>query len=223
MIERRLASSGDPTAKAVFGVHLADVLDDELQAKQLLIQAQEVERPKVLTRAAAVKTTARSRRNSVVVAAFLGLAPRPVRSARVGAAHAPSLAADARRQDASRSSFPRTTKKTLIATTIQGVPDFVDRIFVVDDASRDGTAAAARAVGDSRVEVMTHERNAGVGAAIVTGYQRALAEGIDVACVMAADNQMDPDRPGEDRAAGRARRARVREGEPSHLTGRRGA
>jgi uncharacterized protein involved in exopolysaccharide biosynthesis len=57
----------------VFALHLGDVLDDQLQAKQLLIQAQEIERPSVLTRAAAVKTTARSRRNSVVVAAFLGL------------------------------------------------------------------------------------------------------------------------------------------------------
>jgi hypothetical protein len=73
VIERQARSSGDATAKAVFGVHLADVLDDELQAKQLLVQAEEVERPKVLTRAAAVKTTARSRRNSVVVAAFVGL------------------------------------------------------------------------------------------------------------------------------------------------------
>jgi subunit length determinant Wzz-like protein len=73
VIGQQARSSGDATAKAVFGVHLADVLDDELQAKQLLIQAEEVERPKVLTRAAAVKTTARSRRNAVVVAAFLGL------------------------------------------------------------------------------------------------------------------------------------------------------
>jgi hypothetical protein len=71
-IKRQAASSSDATAKAVFGVHLADVLDDQLQARQLLIQAQEIERPKVLTRAAAVKTTARSRRNSVVVAAVLG-------------------------------------------------------------------------------------------------------------------------------------------------------
>ena len=69
----RGASSGDALGKAVLAVQVGDVLDDQLQAKQLLIQAQEIERPKVLTRAAAVKTTARSRRNSVVVAAFLGL------------------------------------------------------------------------------------------------------------------------------------------------------
>jgi hypothetical protein len=70
---RRGASSGDPVGRAVLAVQVGDVLDDQLQAKQLLIQAQQIERPKVLTRAAAVKTTARSRRNSVVVAAFLGL------------------------------------------------------------------------------------------------------------------------------------------------------
>jgi len=72
-IDRQQRSASDATAKAVFALRLGDVLDDQLQAKQLLIQAQEVEKPKVLTRAAAVKTTARSRRNSVVVAAFLGL------------------------------------------------------------------------------------------------------------------------------------------------------
>jgi uncharacterized protein involved in exopolysaccharide biosynthesis len=69
---RRASSSGDALGGAVLAVQIGDVLDDQLQAKQLLIQAQEIERPKVLTRAAAVKTTARSRRNSVVVAAFLG-------------------------------------------------------------------------------------------------------------------------------------------------------
>jgi glycosyltransferase involved in cell wall biosynthesis len=87
---------------------------------------------------------------------------------------------------------PAYDEEALVGTTIRGVPDFVDRIFVVDDASRDGTAEVARAVGDPRVEVLTHDRNAGVGGAIVTGYRRAVAEGIDVACVMAADNQMDP-------------------------------
>ena len=87
---------------------------------------------------------------------------------------------------------PAYDEEALVATTIAGVPAFVDRIFVVDDASQDGTAAAARGAGDGRVEVISHERNAGVGAAIVTGYHRAVAAGIDVTCVMAADNQMDP-------------------------------
>jgi len=87
---------------------------------------------------------------------------------------------------------PAYDEEALVGTTIRGVPAFVDRIFVVDDASRDGTAAAAQAAGDSRVEVLTHGRNSGVGAAIVTGYQRAVAERVDVTCVMAADNQMDP-------------------------------
>src|SRR5829696_2850384 len=86
---------------------------------------------------------------------------------------------------------PAYDEEALVGTTIRGMPAFVDRIFVVDDASRDGTAAAARAVGDPRVEVLTHERNAGVGAAIITGYHRAVEAGVDIACVMAADNQMD--------------------------------
>jgi glycosyltransferase involved in cell wall biosynthesis len=87
---------------------------------------------------------------------------------------------------------PAHDEEALVGATIQGIPDFVDRIYVVDDASRDGTVAAARAAGDGRLEVIAHDRNEGVGAAIVSGYRRAVADGLDIACVMAADNQMDP-------------------------------
>src|SRR3954469_1193085 len=60
---RRLSSGGsDTTLKAVLGIQLSDVLQDQLQAEQLLAQALQVERPALLARAAAVKTTARSRR-----------------------------------------------------------------------------------------------------------------------------------------------------------------
>jgi len=87
---------------------------------------------------------------------------------------------------------PAHNEEHLIEQTLAGVPDFVDRVFVVDDASTDGTAARVRETSDGRVQLLTHERNGGVGAAIVTGYRQALEEGIDVTCVMAADNQMDP-------------------------------
>jgi glycosyltransferase involved in cell wall biosynthesis len=87
---------------------------------------------------------------------------------------------------------PAYNEERLIAETIAGVPEFVDRIFVVDDSSRDTTVERAREAGDPRVEVLVHEKNQGVGAAIVTGYKRALAERFDVTAVMAGDNQMDP-------------------------------
>jgi glycosyltransferase involved in cell wall biosynthesis len=88
---------------------------------------------------------------------------------------------------------PAHNEEALITTTLQGVPGFVDRIFVVDDASDDATVERARSVDDPRVEVLAHDRNRGVGAAIVTGYKRALAFRADATAVMAGDNQMDPD------------------------------
>jgi glycosyltransferase involved in cell wall biosynthesis len=88
---------------------------------------------------------------------------------------------------------PAHNEEGLIGATLQGIPGFVDRIYVVDDSSTDATAERARAVEDPRVEVITHDRNRGVGAAIVTGYKRALAERMDATAVMAGDNQMDPD------------------------------
>jgi hypothetical protein len=72
-VRRQAASAGDPTARAVLAIQLGELLENLTQSQQLLIQAEEIERPRVLTQAAGVKTTARSRRNSVVVAAFIGL------------------------------------------------------------------------------------------------------------------------------------------------------
>jgi glycosyltransferase involved in cell wall biosynthesis len=88
---------------------------------------------------------------------------------------------------------PAFDEQELIEATLQGIPGFVDRVFVIDDASRDETAARARGLADDRVEVIVHPTNSGVGAAILTGYRRALAEQIDATAVMAGDNQMDPD------------------------------
>jgi glycosyltransferase involved in cell wall biosynthesis len=90
--------------------------------------------------------------------------------------------------------IPAYDEEALIEATLQGIPKFVDRVYVVDDASRDGTVGRAHSAGavDARIVVIVHERNAGVGAAVVTGYTRAVADRMDVVCVMNADNQMDP-------------------------------
>jgi glycosyltransferase involved in cell wall biosynthesis len=87
---------------------------------------------------------------------------------------------------------PAYNEEALVASTVAGIPAFVDRIIVVDDGSKDATAERAQGA-DPRVELVQHEKNLGVGGAIVTGYRRAIAEEVDVTCVMAADGQMDPD------------------------------
>jgi glycosyltransferase involved in cell wall biosynthesis len=93
--------------------------------------------------------------------------------------------------------IPAYNENGKIATTVASVPGIVDHIFVVDDASTDetsaqATAAALRRAAPDRVEVVRHDQNRGVGAAIATGYKRALAVSADVAVVMAGDGQMDP-------------------------------
>src|SRR5205085_10271870 len=89
--------------------------------------------------------------------------------------------------------IPAYNEETLIADTIGSIPSFVDQIYVVDDRSKDATVERVRALSDGRVRLIEHEKNQGVGAAIVTGYKQAAEDGIDVTAVMAADNQMDPE------------------------------
>jgi len=93
--------------------------------------------------------------------------------------------------------IPAFNERGQIAATVATVPELVDHILVVDDASRDDTSrqaelAALRRAEPARVEVIRHVANRGVGGALITGYRRALAIGADVAAVMAGDGQMDP-------------------------------
>jgi glycosyltransferase involved in cell wall biosynthesis len=88
---------------------------------------------------------------------------------------------------------PAYDEEALIGATLGGIPELVDRIIVVDDCSSDRTSARAKELGDPRVEVLLHEQRGGVGAATLTGYRHALADGLDVVVVMNGDNQMDPE------------------------------
>jgi len=94
---------------------------------------------------------------------------------------------------------PAYNEQRLIGRVIETMPGFVDRVYVVDDCSSDGTCERVEAFlcdGSSRktdVCLLRHLENQGVGAAIVTGYKQAIADSIDVVVVMAGDAQMDPD------------------------------
>ncbi len=93
--------------------------------------------------------------------------------------------------------IPAFNEERAIRRAIKVVPPFVDRVIVVDDASHDRTFRLATKTRGPRVEIVRHAANRGVGGAIVTGYRRALALGVDAAVVMAGDGQMDPfDLPG---------------------------
>ena len=84
-----------------------------------------------------------------------------------------------------------------IARTIRSIPGFVDHVLVVDDGSADATARIASRSSRRGLEVIVHPVNRGVGAAIATGYRRALGLQADATAVMAGDAQMDPaDLPG---------------------------
>jgi glycosyltransferase involved in cell wall biosynthesis len=87
---------------------------------------------------------------------------------------------------------PAFNEERAIAATVAGIPAFVDHVLVVDDASTDATFAEAQRHSRRGLEVLRHAENRGVGAAIESGYRRALALGVDAAVVMAGDGQMDP-------------------------------
>ena len=83
----------------------------------------------------------------------------------------------------------------LIARVIETMPDFVDRLYLVDDCSHDDTVdVLGRFVDENpdRIRLIVHDVNQGVGGAIASGYKAALADRMDVTAVMAGDAQMDP-------------------------------
>lgn len=89
---------------------------------------------------------------------------------------------------------PAHNEEVLIGKTLGSIPEFVDKIIVVNDASGDKTRdiISEKAQEDKRIILIEHEVNQGVGGAIVTGYKAARDLKIDVSVVMAGDAQMDP-------------------------------
>ncbi len=103
---------------------------------------------------------------------------------------------------------PAYNESGFVGDVIETIPEFVDRIYVIDDQSTDDTwdeitetateinnavtATDGGAAFDQRVVPIQHDENRGVGGAIKTGYLRARDDEIDVTVVMGGDGQMDP-------------------------------
>ncbi len=88
---------------------------------------------------------------------------------------------------------PAYNEEQLITETLTTIPKYVDRIYAVNDGSSDSTGRIIDALAEKdRRIVPVHQKNGGVGSAIVRGYNLALDDRIDITAVMAGDNQMDP-------------------------------
>jgi dolichol-phosphate mannosyltransferase len=80
-----------------------------------------------------------------------------------------------------------------ILGVIEAIGDEVDRIYVVDDCCPDRSGDfVENTCHDARVVVLRHEVNQGVGGAVMTGYQAAIAEGVTIIVKVVGDGQMDP-------------------------------
>ena len=80
-----------------------------------------------------------------------------------------------------------------ILDVIQAIGLEVTQIFVVDDDCPDGSGDfVEKNCLDQRVVVLRNTVNKGVGGAVMTGYQAAIAAGMDVIVKIDGDGQMDP-------------------------------
>jgi len=90
---------------------------------------------------------------------------------------------------------PAYNEEKLIAKAISVIPRFVDKIIVINDASKDKTLETIQQIMkfDQKIHLINHKKNQGVGGAIASGYKWSRENDIDIAAVMAGDAQMHPD------------------------------
>jgi glycosyltransferase involved in cell wall biosynthesis len=90
---------------------------------------------------------------------------------------------------------PAYNEKDLIIETLSGLPEYVDRIFVINDGSKDDTLKhiSDQQSRDPRIVIINHEINQGLGQSLIDGYLESAKSDVDITAVMAGDNQMHPD------------------------------
>ena len=83
--------------------------------------------------------------------------------------------------------------KKHILGVIESIGSEVSRIYVIDDKCPEASGSLVEAnCADTRVRVVYHDTNKGVGGAVMTGYRVALGDGADIIVKIDGDGQMDP-------------------------------
>ncbi len=78
-----------------------------------------------------------------------------------------------------------------ILDVIKDIPEFVNHIIIVDDKCPQNSGQIAKTSSDNRVIICYHEKNLGVGGAVITGYKKALELNSDIVIKIDGDGQMD--------------------------------
>jgi len=80
-----------------------------------------------------------------------------------------------------------------IRAVLRELPSYIKHVVVVDDASTDRTSAVAEAAAkrDRRVVLLRHDKNQGVGGAMISGFRKARDLGAEIIVKVDGDGQMD--------------------------------
>ncbi|HSJ88018.1 MAG TPA: glycosyltransferase family 2 protein [Anaerolineales bacterium] len=80
-----------------------------------------------------------------------------------------------------------------ISSVLTSLPSYLTHVIIVDDASPDGTLKLVTqfAERDRRILLIRHEKNEGVGGAMITGFRKALELDAQVVVKIDGDGQMD--------------------------------
>ncbi len=91
--------------------------------------------------------------------------------------------------------IPAYNEEASIARVLRSLPAWLRHIIVVEDCGSDKTAevVAELAPQDPRIVLIRHERNQGVGGAMVTGFKKAMELNAQIVVKLDGDGQMNPE------------------------------
>lgn len=90
--------------------------------------------------------------------------------------------------------IPSYKVKNHILDVLAAINSEISLIYVVDDACPDNSGNFVKEnTTDPRIKIIYHDKNKGVGGAVLSGYKQAIADGATIIVKLDGDGQMNPD------------------------------